>query len=93
LSIKRVAEAFESLARQPLSRVSQGSLLELPHKGGQHFEVIKVYASPRPKIVDIVCRKPKGTRRGSARVLKVTREMIIKAHILRRTRDTRAFIR
>jgi len=33
LSAKRLVEAFNSLARQPLSRVAQGGLLELPHKG------------------------------------------------------------
>jgi hypothetical protein len=51
-----------------------------------------MYSSPSPKIVDVISRKPDGTMRGRARVLKVTREMIIEVHILGRTRNTSAFI-
>ena len=93
LPMKRLVEVFNSLARQPLSRVTQGGLLELPHKGSRRSEVIKMYSSARPKIVNVISGKPNGTMRGRARVLKVAREMIIKAYILRRTRDTSAFIR
>jgi hypothetical protein len=72
-----------------VSRVAQGSLLELPHKCGRGFEVIEVYAIHRPKIVDVGIRTVKGT---TPRVLRVTGGSIVEAHILGRSREISAFI-
>jgi hypothetical protein len=91
LSAKRVAEAFESLARHSLSRVAQGSLLELPHKGGGRFELVKMYTSPRPKIIDVVREMRCICVFCTPRVLKIARERIIEAHVVGRSREVNAF--